>query len=348
MKRDVRKRIGRGVYKDRYGLAAVVKVGSGDRAIQRWKRFPPDTDHGTVKAWQDAMRPELRRALSAPATPSGTFAEDAAAYLAQVKTLVSYQSRGCEVAAWVALYGPRRRADLTGADVRTARAAWASEHYAAKTINNRCQTLRHLFRVLDGKRAPTPLDDVDKLPVPESVKVLVAAEVFRTVAANLEADPPTRARFMVIASTGARPSELKRAEPADVDLTRRVWVVRTGKGGRMRALFLNADMLTAFKAFIAAGAWGAFDASDYAKALYAAGWPKDVRPYQARHSVAIELGERGIDLADVADMLGHRDITTTRKHYAPILSSRLKAASDALAGRFAGWAHVPAEGGKVH
>jgi hypothetical protein len=31
----------------------------------------------------------------------------------------------------------------------------------------------------------------------------------------------------------------------------------------------------------------------HAKELYAAGWPKDVRPYQARHGVALELGEAG-------------------------------------------------------
>jgi hypothetical protein len=74
-----------------------------------------------------------------------------------------------------------------------------------------------------------------------------------------------------------------------------------------------------------------------AKALYAAGWPKDVRPYQARHSMALELGERGIDLADVSAVLGHRQIATTRKHYAPVLVSRLKDASERLAGRFNGW-----------
>ena len=73
--------------------------------------------------------------------------------------------------------------------------------------------------------------------------------------------------------------------------------------------------MAAWKAFIAADAWGAFDGSDYAKALYAAGWPKDVRPYQARHSVALELGERGIDLGDVQGWLGHgrcrRPVSTT-------------------------------------
>jgi integrase len=164
----------------------------------------------------------------------------------------------------------------------------------------------------------------------------VAAKVIRTVAANLT-DPKTRARFMVIAFTGVRPAELKRAEPSDVDLERKAWIVRTAKGGEPRAFWLNDDMVAAWPAFIAADAWRAFGGSDYAKALYAAGWPKDVRPYQARHSVALEMGERAIDLADVSAVLEHRQITTTRRHYAPVLISRLKSASERLAGRFDGW-----------
>ncbi len=113
--------------------------------------------------------------------------------------------------------------------------------------------------------------------------------------------------------------------------------MRTAKGGEPRAFWLNDDMAAAWKAFIKADAWGSFDGSDYAKELYAAGWPKDVRPYQARHSVALELGERGIDLADVSAVLGHRQLATTRRHYAPVLVSRLKGASEILAGRFNGW-----------
>jgi hypothetical protein len=53
--------------------------------------------------------------------------------------------------------------------------------------------------------------------------------------------------------------------------------------------------------------------------------------------MALELGERGIDLADVSAVLGHRQIATTRRHYAPVLVSRLKDASERLAGRFKGW-----------
>jgi site-specific recombinase XerD len=331
-----RKRIGKGIYRDRYGMSGTVKVGTGAQALQREKRFAFDTPLKDIKEWQGAMRSELQTRSRRPMTVRGTLAEDATGYLAQVKHLASYKSRLCEVNAWTALYGRLRRSQITSEHVRKARATWASEHYTPKTINNRVQTLQHLYRTLDGERAPTPADEIKKLTVPESVKVLVPAKVFRTVAAHLT-DAKTRARFMVIASTGARPAEVKRIEPGDVDLERGIWMVRTAKGGAPRAIVLNAEMLTAFHAFIAAQAWGAFDGSDYAKALYVAGWPKDVRPYQARHSMALELGERGIDLADVSSMLGHKDMATTRRHYQGILSSRLKSASDALAGRFSGW-----------
>ena len=141
--------------------------------------------------------------------------------------------------------------------MRKARATWTAEKYAAKTINNRVQTLQHLYHVLDGDKAPTPCDEIKKLPVPVTPKVLVPAVVFRAVAENLKPDPKTRARFMMMASTGVRPSEVKRAEPGDLDLDRHVWMVRTGKGGAARAIVLNAEMATAWETFIASDAWGA-------------------------------------------------------------------------------------------
>ena len=53
--------------------------------------------------------------------------------------------------------------------------------------------------VLDGRRAPTPVDDVEPLAIAASPKVHVDAKVFIAVAGNLR-DPKVRARFMVIAS----------------------------------------------------------------------------------------------------------------------------------------------------
>jgi hypothetical protein len=110
-----------------------------------------------------------------------------------VRHLASYKSRVCEVDAWTALYGRLRRVQINAEHVRKARATWVGEGYTPKTINNRCQTLRHLYRLLDGSRAVTPVDDTKPLPVPASAKVLVPAATFRTVAKNL-IDAKTRAR----------------------------------------------------------------------------------------------------------------------------------------------------------
>ena len=67
--------------------------------------------------------------------------------------------------------------------------------------------------------------------------------------------------------------------------------------------------------------WGKFDQSSARKtwrsACEKAGVNPDAhRPYDLRHPIATRLRERGADLADVQELLGHRNITTTRR-YAP-------------------------------
>jgi hypothetical protein len=61
-----RKRVGKGIYRDAYGLSAVVKVGPRDGALQREKRYPFDTTHETIREWQEATRVELRQKLRRP------------------------------------------------------------------------------------------------------------------------------------------------------------------------------------------------------------------------------------------------------------------------------------------
>jgi integrase len=190
------------------------------------------------------------------------------------------------------------------------------------------------------------------LPVPKTPPVFVSDELIRTVDAALEQlererrvrDRKMRARFRVLAATGKRPSELMRAEPQDVDLARRVWIVRDGKGGFSPGLYLNDDMLAAWQFFIDAEAWGPFRGWSYIRTLRMAGWPEHVRPYNLRHTTWITASERGIDLADIQAGAGHKSIATTRRHYVPVRDSRMQKMSEALAGRF-GWvpAGVPAD-----
>lgn len=140
----------------------------------------------------------------------------------------------------------------------------------------------------------------------------------------------------MLATTGVRPSELMRAEPADVvlDADPPYWLTRDGKGGRRASgVPLNDEMVTAWRVFHVAQAWGRYETSAFARTLRHAGWPADVPPYRLRASVGIALSSQGVDLADVAGWLGHRDLVTTRTSYVPVLAPRMREATARLAGR---------------
>lgn len=320
----------KGIRRDRYGYRVYVKVGN----LQREKRYPADTAFKTMQAWRDETRVALRKVDGAVSARGDTLRADAARYLAQVKHLTSYGSRVCEIHAWTQLYGDVPRRTLTAEQVRLARVQWLDEQYAPKTINHRVRALRHLFHTLDGKRAPTPCDEITRLEEPKPDPKFVPIQTIKRVAKKLS-DPKTRARFMVLTSTGQRPAQLKRAEKSDVDLRRRIWIVRPAKRGNPIPVFLTDDMRAAWQAFIAANAWGHFDGSDYAKALYAAGWPKHIRPYNAKHTVAITLAEANAEWEDIRDWFGHTDIKTTRI-YTGLVMKRLKRTGELLDGRL-GW-----------
>lgn len=343
MKPRRRIRIAKGIYRDRHGLAAIVRVRPHP---QLEKRFPFGTAMKLLQRWQNEER--VRLGAIAERAGRGTLKADVQRYLKLIKHLVSYKSRVSELAAWTALYPRTLRSALTRDDVMNARKKWQGKKYAPKTINHRVATLRHLYRTLDGSRttagarAWTPCDDIPKLPEPESRPVHVDVKTIQRVLEQLT-DAKVTARFMVLAATGVRPSELARALAEDVDLERGFWMVRTGKGGYRPPMPLNADMLAAWDRFIAADAWGAFDVSDYDKQLYAAGWPTTIRPYNVRHSFGSSLSEAGADLADVQQLLGHRRIETTRSVYVPPIDSRLRAATTKIAGRF-GWQRTEVAG----
>lgn len=123
-----------------------------------------------------------------------------------------------------------------------------------------------------------------------------------------------------------------------VDLERRLWFVRPAKGDRGAIVYLNDDMLEAWRLFIAEDAWGPYNGRSFVRTLHRAGWPTDIRPYNLRHSVGVALSDRRADFADIAAHLGHSSVDVTRAHYVPTAIGRLRALSELLAGRLTGLA----------
>lgn len=338
-RRGKRKRIARNIYEDKSGRSGVVRVGEWTKE----KRFPSFTPLATIHAWQEKTHRRLAKLVPAHA-PRGTLSADVDRYLSMVRHLVGWVSLRSELRKWVDLYGDRYRHALNEQDVMQARNRWLDAKVKPKTINNRVTALNRLWHRLDGRRAISPAADVPPLPVHKTPPVVISPEIVRHVHDELAKqeqagklrDAKTRARFMIYATSGKRPSEIKRAQPTDVDLERRIWLVRDGKGGWSPGVYLNDDMLAAWVLFIAVDAWGPFNTGSLARVLRTSGWPIGVRPYNLRHTIGITMSELGVDLADIQQHMGHKRIETTRRHYVPVLGSRLQAASE-LVGNRIGW-----------
>lgn len=334
-----RVRVALQIYRDASGFEARAKVGEW----VHYHRFPLNTPLAEMKTWQEDERSRMRHS-GIKITTRGTLAADVDTYLARVTHLVGWVSLRANLRHWVRLFPERRRHAFTVDDLEHARRTWRAAGVAPKTINMRVDDLRRLWRNLDGPQARGPMDALTPLHVPKTpIRRLRPEEVLRVYQALLDKrakgqlrDGKTLARFMVYATCGRRPSEIMRAKPDDLDLAHGIWYVRDGKGGFSPGVYLNADMLKAWGMFIATQAWGTFREGSFVETLRSSGWPAGVRPYNMRHNVGIEMSEAGVDLADVQAQLGHRRIETTRRHYVPVLNSRLQRASEAIDGRF-GW-----------
>ena len=355
--RDGRQPVTTGIYRDAsqwYGTVRVRGAGDIDRKTGkrkpafREKRFPiaqPITD---VQAWRERETARLLHQAERGSLP-GTFARDALKYLNEHTThLASASARKIEINHWVTEFGRRPRGTIKPGDVSVVRSKWLKAGVSPKTINNRCESLRHLYHALDGRRAWTPYDDLDPLDVHKKPIRVVSNETILKVDAELQRleqtrqlrTPKHRARFRVLVSTGRRPSEVGRAVRDDVNFERRIWLPRDGKGGFSPGVYLNDDMLAAWQFFDEVQAWGPIDTQTQAEVLRLAGWPADVKPYNARHTFGITASEGGIDLDDVGQMMGHKRRETTRAHYVPVLNSRLQRASESMDGRFKNWPAV--------
>lgn len=327
-------------------VRATVKVAGGAQKEKRFQNTP--LGRRAAKAWTIHMRSALLKQHPQPEhrAPAGTLAKDAETYYPQVKSLADWRARRSEVRAWIARLGTTPRNQIQRADILRVRGEWIETEVMPKTVNNRVSALRHLYHTLDGDDAPTPCDGVKPLAVHKAPPRFVTPAEVNAVLARLEQreqqqgitldGAKTRARLMVLASTGKRPSELMRAQLGDVDLRRRVWIARDGKGGFSPGVYLNDEMAAAWDVFIAAEAWGTFNTGSFSRTLRAAGWPVGVRIYNLRHSIGIALSEMGTDLSDIKEHMGHKRIETTRAHYVPVLNSRMESMSKILDGRF-GW-----------
>jgi integrase len=319
-----RVRVSEGVYRDRYGLAATVKV----NGIQREKRYPRDTGLRTIQAWRAETRGSL---VTLPKAAKHTLEHDAPRYLHQIKSeLVSIPQRRHNVGLWVAKFGHIRTLVLERhiGELNEQLHGWRKER-AAATCNHRRDALMNLVRVLYGKKAASGLSDLVTFQKPRAKPRWRTISDVSEVLAHLEPGTKVRARLLLLQWTGMRPSQEGRLTPTDFHLEEEIPYVMVGYGkkGDIAEVPLMNEGLAAAREFIALNAFGKWrtDTANraLAKAAAAAGVPR-FTTYQIRHSFAMGLLESGTDVADIQDMYGHTNPRTTRIYAKASLEKKKK------------------------
>jgi integrase/recombinase XerD len=189
----------------------------------------------------------------------------------------------------------------------------------------RC-ALRFFYRETLGRDdVPASLAPVKQ---PRSLPVVLGSdELARFFAAvkNLK----HRVLLMTAYAAGLRVSEVTRLRVADIDSSRMVIRVRSGKGRKDRYVMLSPRLLEILRAY-----WKATRPGDFlfpgaapdqplttgsvrkvcSRACVAAGLGKHVTVHTLRHSFATHLLESGTDLRTIQVLLGHNSFSTTARY----------------------------------
>ena len=253
------------------------------------QEFPVDAPAKEWRGWLTTARGDAAKAASAGKPDRGTFAADAALYVASIKGKRAREDEEARLALWstVAGFGKLRRAQIKRSDCRLWLDRWQAQRppslnpqltkagvaackpntagYAASTLNKLRQALGRVWLFNDGEKAISPVRGAKDWPAyeeaePESRWFPDELRSFLIAAID---GAQTRAVLDVLTSTGMRHSELKRLVESDIDFTG----ARSAKGspsvevrrplgskrGRVRCIPLDEYGVRALLAYVAAG-----------------------------------------------------------------------------------------------
>lgn len=221
-------------------------------------------------------------------------------------------------------------------DVADFRAALLKTGLSPATVNRHLAALRRMFtlalkwQIFAG---PNPAASPGMLPETYRDLYLTPVQVQALLRAlDRDVDQGAAAAIALLLFTGARSGEILGARWADVDLTRCLLTVPRSKAGRVHHIPLAPAAVQVLQVqhqrsagheFVFPGKLAGKPLSTlrhiWARAKKAAGLPADFRVHDLRHTFASALVSSGVPLYEVGVILGHSQLSTTRRyaHHAP-------------------------------
>lgn len=206
--------------------------------------------------------------------------------------------------------------------------------YSPQSLNKEISHLRGLLEyswrsgrsdrnVLDG----FSLQDCVRVSAPKFLSIEEARQLVNVCQCHTRLQRRDRVVILLLYGCGLRTAELCQLDVADVDLQRQEVLVRHGKGDRARRIPVADAVWTVLLAYLAErkGRRGAlirtetkqvrFSSKDVGevvhRAVQTAGLAQTVTPKTLRHSFATHLMDRGVDVAVIASLMGHRSAQET-------------------------------------
>jgi integrase len=182
-----------------------------------------------------------------------------------------------------------------------------------------------------GLLTPNPLRNVQKPSAGRRTRILTAEEQAEILAAVK--DRNFKEFLIALQLTGCRPSEVARVTAAQVNLELGVWVLdqhkTAKKTGKPRVVYLNPEMVELTRRLVVERPEGPLFPSKklgrpftknairirFRRLREKLPHLKGVVAYAYRHSYASEALEKGVGIAQVAELLGHSDTRMVSKHY---------------------------------
>lgn len=223
--------------------------------------------------------------------------------------------------------------DVTTIEIVRYRTSCISSGLKPATINRRLNSLKKLYRwARDAGRCTVdpaaPVKAVEQVEQPP--RALSAQEESRLVAAAQRGGARDLAVIVVMLHTGLRLSEVCALTIADVAIRERsgMLTVRAGKGMKRRDVPLNVTARRALRAwldimpadpnsFLFPGREAARMTArglSHIVTKYAKASGVHASPHTLRHTFARRMKDAGVRDEDLADLLGHEDINTTRRY----------------------------------
>ncbi|MBM4208466.1 MAG: tyrosine recombinase XerC [Gammaproteobacteria bacterium] len=273
-----------------------------------------------------ASQSQLTSFLTQLTVEKRASAHTVSSYRLDLERLLTYYT-GKNISDWTA---------LKQQDLRAYIAARHRQGISSKSLQRELSAIRSFYAYLLKNRW-AELNPAQHVKAPKQARKLPKTLNVDQINGLLDAAAGTlleirdRTMFELFYSSGLRLSELSALDLADLDLTAKSLMVRSGKGGKARILPIGGKAITAIRQWLQVRDQLSVtvDAALFTTAqgkrigqrniqlrleqwCIKKGITEHVHPHMLRHSFASHMLESSQDLRAVQELLGHSNISTTQ------------------------------------